>query len=102
MWVLAVYDTPMTTPDSRRAYTQFRRMLLRNNFVQHQFSVYLRHCPTMAAAEALIHRIRFAIPEEAHVAFFLITDKQYGMTREFWGPIQTEKKPETPAQVELF
>jgi CRISPR-associated protein Cas2 len=102
MWVLAVYDTPVTTSEGRRAYTRFRKTLLRNNFVQHQFSVYLRHCPTIAIAHALIHRVKNAIPEGAHVAFFFLTDKQYGMTQEFWGLTHTKKKPVTPCQVELF
>ena len=102
MWVLAAYDTPVTTPEGRRAYTRFRKELLRNNFVQHQYSVYLRHCPTMATADALIKRIRVAIPEDAHVAFFLLTDKQYGMTREYFGRADTKKKPSEPFQVELF
>lgn len=102
MWVMALYDAPMTTPKGRKAYTRFRKLLLKYNFVQHQFSVYLRHCATFAAADALINRIVPGIPENAHVSFYLLTDKQYGMTREFYGRRNTKKRPSEPLQVELF
>lgn len=102
MWVMALYDTPVTTKKERGAYSRFRKLLLRNNFVQHQFSAYLRHCPTFATADALINRIVPGIPENAHVSFYLLTDKQYGMTREFYGKKKTKKRPSEPLQVELF
>ena len=56
----------------------------------------------MAVAEATIQRIRSGIPVGAQVAFFLVTDKQYAMTREFFGTKPTRKKPNQPEQVELF
>ena len=40
MWVLAVFDVPVQTIEERRAYTTFRKMLLKDNFIQHQYSVY--------------------------------------------------------------
>ena len=67
-----------------------------------QNSLYVRHFPTMAVAEATIQRIRLGIPAGAQVAFFLVTDKQYAMTREFFGPKSIRKKPNMPEQVELF
>jgi hypothetical protein len=38
----------------------------------------------------------------AQVAFFIVTDKKYGMTKEFFGTKQTKKKPNMPDQIELF
>lgn len=102
MWVLAVFDVPTTTPEARCAYTQYRNELLKENFAQLQFSVYLRHCPTLAAAEALIARLRHRIPKDGHVVYFLLTDKQYGMTREFIGKHKAKKKPDKSKQIELF
>ena len=102
MWVIAVYDCPMIEREERRDYALFRKSLLQENFFQLQNSLYVRHFPTMAVAEATIQRIRLGIPAGAQVAFFLVTDKQYGMTREFFGPKPTRKKPNQPEQVELF
>ena len=102
MWLVLVYDCPTTTPGARHDYSTFHKDLLRQNFVQLQKSVYVRHYPTMAAAEAAIARLSGGIPEEAAVAFFMITDKQYGLTREFFGPKSSKKKPDVPEQVGLF
>lgn len=102
MWILAVYDCPTTTSEARREYHRFHKRLLRENFIQHQLSVYARHFPTMAAAETVILRLKRHIPPDAHVAFFILTDRQYGMTREFFGPRPARNKPDKPAQIELF
>lgn len=102
VWVIAVYDCPMTEPEQRHDYAQFRRLVLQANFSQLQFSLYARHFSTMAAAQASIQRLVNGIPEGAKVAFFLVTDKQFGMTREYFGPRRTKKSLAKPEQVELF
>ncbi|MEM3860236.1 MAG: CRISPR-associated endonuclease Cas2 [Candidatus Micrarchaeaceae archaeon] len=102
MWVLVVFDVPTTTREARRAYQKYRDELLKENFVQLQLSVYLRHCATLAAAEALVARLRHRIPDDGHVVHFFLTDKQYSMTREFLGKKSTKKKPDLPQQIELF
>ena len=102
MWVMALYDTPVTTRKARRAYTRFRKLLIKNNFTQHQYSAYLRHCPTFATANALVNRLANGIPERAHVSFYFLTDKQYGMTREFVGRKSAKKRPSEPRQIALF
>ena len=102
MWLITVYDCPVTTVEQRKSYTKFHKCLLKMNFVQHQYSVYARHFPTMAAAEAMIQRLHPEVPEGAHVAFLLMTDKQYGMTKEYFGTSKTKKRPSNPLQIELF
>lgn len=102
MWVMALYDMPVTTPEARRAYTRFRKLLIKNNFTQHQYSAYLRHCSTFATANALVSRLARGIPDGAHVSFYFLTDKQYGMTREFMGRETTKKRPPEPRQIALF
>lgn len=102
MWVVVGFDCPVRTKEQRRRYTRFRALLLKQNFVPLQFSVYLKHMPSYAAAEALVGRVGKATPEDAHAVFFLLTDKQYGMTREFYGAGPAKKRPERSAQLELF
>lgn len=102
MWVIAVYDCPMTSAEARHGYAIFRKSLLRANFIQLQNSLYVRHFPSMATAEACIARLRYDIPERAQLAFFLVTDKQYSMTREYFGECRVRKKPETLEKIELF
>ena len=102
MWLIAVYDCPVTTAEQRKNYARFHKCLLKMNFIQHQYSVYARHFPTMAAAEAMIGRLSPEVPDGAHVAFLLMTDKQYGLTKEFFGTARTKKRPSEPLQIELF
>lgn len=102
MWIIAVYDCPMTSSEARHDYTIFRRNLLQENFFQLQNSLYVRHFPTMATAEACIQRLKISIPTDAQVAFFLVTDKQYGMTQEFFGTKASKNKPDAPEQIALF
>ncbi len=102
MWVVAMFDLPTDTKEARTRYVRFRKMLLENGFGQLQYSVYIRHCASFARAQALVERIGPRTPREGHVLFFFLTDKQYGMTREFFGPKAERLRPEIPAQIELF
>jgi CRISPR/Cas system-associated protein endoribonuclease Cas2 len=52
--------------------------------------------------EATIIRLRPLIPKDAQVAFFIVTDKQYGMTKVFVSTRPTRNKPNQPEQVGLF
>ncbi len=102
VWILASFDCPVVTAEERHEYTVFRRCLLQENFMQHQFSVYIKHFPTISAAQAQVERLRPHIPPGAHVAFFFLTDKQYGMTREFVGYQRTKIRPDVPEQLLLL
>lgn len=102
MWLVAIYDCPVKTPEQRRAYQQLHDRLLSENFTRHQYSVYVRHFPTLAAAEAMAARLGQQTPDDAQLAFYFLTDKQYGMTREYFGKQTATKKPVKPLQIELF
>jgi CRISPR-associated protein Cas2 len=102
MWVFALYDCPVRTAEQRRAYQQFHDFLLQENFSRHQYSVYVRHFPTQAAAQAEVKRISGHVPPAARLACLYLTDRQYGMTQEFFGTATDEKKPSKPLQIELF
>jgi CRISPR-associated protein Cas2 len=102
MWLVAVYDCPMTSKEARHNYTVFRRQMLKLNFIQLQNSLYLRHFPTKSAVEAAVNRLRLFIPENASVAFFMITDKQYALTKEYFGTKESRIKPVAPEQLEIF
>ena len=102
MWVIAIYDCPMTSKGERRDYTIFRKRLLRSCYFQLQNSLYVKHFPTKALAEGSIHRLKNFIPKGAKVSFFLVTDKQYSMTTEFFGPEPKKQRPDAPEQITLF
>ena len=89
MWVIVFFDLPVVTKKDRKIYADF------------QYSIYLRHCPSMENAQVHIKRVKKQLPEKGHVVMMTITDKQFGMIEIFQG-----KKPaeplETPQQLELF
>ena len=64
MWVIVMFDLPVDTPRARRAYTQFRKFLLRDGFIMMQYSVYMRHCPSQENADVHIQRVGAAIPPD--------------------------------------
>jgi len=101
MWVIALFDLPVDSKEARKQYTRFRKTLIRDGFVQMQYSVYLRHASSRENAEVHMQRVERAVPTEGEVRVFTITDKQFTRMRVFWGKRRGE--PESPpAQLELF
>ncbi len=101
MWILAMFDLPVDTKKARRAYTQFRKSLLKDGFAQMQYSVYVRHCASEENAAVHIARVEAALPPDGEVRLLAITDKQFERMRVFWGKVR--KRAETPPrQLELF
>ncbi len=104
MWLLVIFDLPTKHKVEVRRYTQFRNMLLEENFMQVQLSVYMRHFPTIDVARATAQRIGSCTPDRGKTSFFLITDKQYGMTLSFYGnrPVEKSQCIKKPDQFFLF
>lgn len=101
MWVLVIFDLPVSSVIERRRATGFRNMLLDEGFGMKQFSVYSRVCPNRAKAEALADRIGKKTPPEGDVSILFFTDKQYGLTRNYSGRAMIEAE-EKPPQLALF
>lgn len=101
MWVIALFDLPVDSREARRQYTRFRKALIRDGFLQMQYSVYLRHASSRENAEVHMQRVEHAVPPEGEVRVLTLTDKQFSRMRVFWG--QSRGTPEAPpAQLELF
>ena len=101
MWVLAMFDLPVATARARRAYTQFRKKLLRDGFAMLQYSVYIRHCASEENAQVHYKRVAEFLPDEGEVRLLCITDKQYEKMGVFWGK-KRQPPPPVPKQLELF
>ncbi len=100
MWVIAMFDLPVDTKEARRAYTHFRKKLLKDGFVKMQFSVYVRHCSSEENAQVHIRRVEWAVPDDGEVRIMTITDKQFERMRIFWGKMR--KAPEQPPKQLTF
>ncbi len=101
MWVLVFFDLPTETKKQRKAYTDFRKKLVDDGFTMFQFSIYLRHCPSVENAQVHIKRVKFALPELGEVGILCITDKQFGQMELFLGK-KAETLNQPVQQLELF
>ena len=91
MWLLVLFDLPTETKRDIRAYTVFRKNLIKDGFTMFQFSIYIRHCASIENAEVHIKRVKSFLPEYGKVGIICITDKQFGNIELFFG-----KKPFAP------
>ncbi len=101
MWVLVFFDLPTETKKDRKVHSDFRKNLQKDGFTMFQFSVYLRHCPSIENAGVHINRVKKLLPEKGHIGIMAITDKQFGMMELFYGK-KTEPKKTEGQQLELF
>lgn len=101
MWLYVMFDLPVETRLQRKAAARFRKDLVQDGFSMHQFSVYIRHCPSLQNAAVHVNRIRGFVPDEGFVSILKVTDKQFGETIHLQGR-KSKPPPPTPHQLELF
>ena len=96
-----IFDLPTETKRDIRAYSVFRKNLMKDGFTMFQFSIYIRHCASMENAEMHIKRVKSFLPEFGKVGIICITDKQFGNIELFFG--KKTFAPNAPGQqLELF
>jgi len=101
MWIMVLFDLPTDDEKAKKAYTRFRKGLLKDGFTMMQYSVYSRHCASKENASVHINRIKSMLPDAGLVSIISITDKQFGDIKNFWG--KKRKKPDpAPKQLEMF
>ncbi|OOZ39139.1 CRISPR-associated endonuclease Cas2 [Solemya pervernicosa gill symbiont] len=101
MWLIALFDLPTDTPEARRAYTSFRKQLLKSGFKMLQYSVYARYCPSEEKAKVHHNRIQRVLPPDGEVRVMSLTDAQFAKMKIFHG--KTRGAPErVPDQIEMF
>lgn len=101
MWLLVLFDLPTETKKDIRAYSVFRKNLLRDGFTMFQFSIYVRHCASIENAEVHKKRVKSFLPPYGKVCIITLTDKQFGSIDLYFG--FTAQKIQTPGQqLELF
>ncbi len=101
MWIFTLFDLPTETKKQRKAYTLFRKALLKDGFTMMQYSIYIRHCMSFESAEVHIKKVEKNLPKEGKITILTITDKQFEKIKHYWGEAQ-EEPPNTPRQLEMF
>ena len=101
MWLIVTFDLPTETPAQRKVYADFRKFLLSDGFLMHQYSVYVRHCASLENTDVHEQRIRKNMPDEGSVSIIRITDKQFGNIVNLYGK-KEKKLPKASNQLEIF
>ncbi len=99
--MMVLFDLPVTTAATRKAYTHFHKGLLKDGFSMWQFSVYVRHCASDENGTVHIERVERMMPKAGKVSILVITEKQMASVRTFWGAVKQDN-PGGPLQLELF
>ena len=92
MWIIVLYDLPTHTADERKTYAEFRKNILEAGFTMFQFSIYTRPCPSRENAEVHVKRLENILPQRGKVGILMITDKQFGMMKVFYGTASLPKQ----------
>lgn len=101
MWMMVMFDLPVTSAIERKSATKFRQSLLDLGFEMSQFSVYVRFCGDRQKTEPFVKKIKSLIPDEGKVTILFFTDKQFSDIINFSNHRPKSLK-EKPAQLCLF
>lgn len=101
MWVMVIFDLPVTEKKERSAATKFRNYLLDLGFEMAQFSVYMRFTSGKEAVASLVKKIEPRVPKNGKVSILQFTDKQYEKIISFRGR-DRESAKKNPTQLALF
>jgi CRISPR-associated protein Cas2 len=77
MRVIVFFDLPTTTYEERRAYTKFRKNLIKDGFLMLQESVYCKLALNQTAAEMISKHVKEYKPDDGVVQMLVLTEKQF-------------------------
>lgn len=105
MWVIVMFDAPVTTATARREHTSFRELLVSCGMVQVQFSVYARFFPSGKSCKRMLRAVQMAAPRDGRVMALIVSDREYSSAFRFIGRNYLENHgdmPETPSELTIF
>lgn len=102
MWLFVFFDLPTDTKKERKAYAKFRKGLIEDGFNQFQYSIYVRHCPSIENAGVHQKRVRSILPEYGSVCMMCLTDRQFEAIEVFHAEKAKTVAPPRAIQLELF
>jgi len=101
MWLVAMFDLPVTSKAAKKRAARFRKDLVSRGFHMLQWSVYARYCASEAFAEGIKADVRSVLPSDGQVRLLGVTDRQYGKMEVFFGKKRLPTE-DPPPQLMLF
>lgn len=77
MRMLVMFDLPITTLSEKRVYRQFRKFLINEGFIMHQYSIYSKLLLNGSARRLMEERLATHKPPAGLVTILTITEKQF-------------------------
>ena len=77
MYLIIMFDLPTTTKEQKKAYTEFRKDLLKEGFTMMQYSIYIRFCENNDILNSFLRKVENVVPKDGFVRGIGITQKQY-------------------------
>ena len=75
--MILMFDMPVETAEERKAYRKFRKFLIKEGFIMHQFSVYSKLLLNSSANNALLERLKINNPKKGSITLLTVTEKQF-------------------------
>ncbi len=94
MWAIVTFDLPTITKEDKRNYVRFRKELLKNGFFMLQFSVYIRPFGSPKHMDSVMNKIESIMPPIGKVSLIPITDRQFGMIKNFYNALPDNNLPQ--------
>lgn len=77
MRMILMFDMPVETAEERKAYRKFRKFLIKEGFIMHQFSVYSKLLLNSSANNAMLERLKVNNPKKGSITLLTVTEKQF-------------------------
>ncbi|MBP2621098.1 CRISPR-associated endonuclease Cas2 [Streptococcus panodentis] len=77
MRMMLMFDMPVDTAEERKAYRKFRKFLIEEGFIMHQFSIYSKLLLNHSANTAMVERLKANNPKKGNITLLTVTEKQF-------------------------
>lgn len=90
MRIMIFFDLPTVTAADRKAYTKFRKYLIKNGFLMLQESVYCKLALNATVSEAVVQGVRKNAPKDGLVQILTLTEKQFSKMEMITGEYKSD------------
>ena len=102
MQMLVMFDLPTNSASERKSANKFRNDLLDLGFLMHQFSVYIKRCPSREKVDSVVKKIHHYLPKDGNVHIMWVTDKQFCDSIHLYNGCKLEKPKEKVDNLLIF
>ncbi len=77
MRMLVLFDLPTGSKAEKKAYSEFRKFLIKDGYHMEQYSVYSRILLSRDSVDAHMRRLKTSLPPSGAVTVITLTERQY-------------------------